>query len=288
MKYFFAFALLLLTHLAFAQADFVVYYAKGTALKASTKTKLLKGTLLSSRDIVELGDASELILICSNYQTLRLKQKGRHRLQQWLAHCSKKTPSFTETYFRYVWNELLHKHGSVEDNPTAYMRNSGAVSRGCPFIETAVSLDTIIHYSGKLPLRITSSFGNTQLQFFASAGGGEPDLAVDVDPSNPVPIDSAFALLQKNRNEYYWRFAEENGMACGTNILYLLDKNTYEKKVRKVLSTVVSTTPAETAFLKGYLLEENFLLAEAVKYYRRAFELEPKNDVYKNAWNRFR
>ena len=288
MKIFFLFIMLVIAAVARPQdAAFVVYFSKGQALKQLSKTRLAKGDQLSKTDVVELRDGSELILICSNYQTVRLNKKGRYSVKYLQEQCSRKNTSFTATYFKYVWNELLNKHGSVESNPTAYMRNTGAVSRGCPYIETSVSLDTIYYASGPLPVRISSAFLKTHLYSHSRPEGGEPDHKIEVDPSKPVQLERIFSLLNRRQKAYYWQFAEEGGATCDPNVVLLVTQSEMDKKKKLVLRHVVATTPAETAFLKGYLLEENYLLAEAVKQYTEAFALEPQNARYREAVERF-
>ena len=47
------------------------------------------------------------------------------------------------------------------------------------------------------------------------------------------------------------------------------------------------TTPAETAFTKAFLLEENKFSAEALIWYKKAVQLNPSNLTYQQTLSSF-
>src|SRR5436309_2632488 len=114
--------LLLFGFMAKAQDPvFVVYYAKGNVAKQ--KTILKKGDQLFANDAITLQDQSNLILVCKNYRVIKVARKGDYKVSQLMSQCNDNGSSFTASYFSYVWNEFVHPHHEVEDEPNKYMKN---------------------------------------------------------------------------------------------------------------------------------------------------------------------
>lgn len=70
-------------------------------------------------------------------------------------------------------------------------------------------------------------------------------------------------------------------------ILKIYTKAKYQTEVVKILNNVAMASPAEKAFLTGFMLEESRFLVEALKYYQRAKQLQPDNSIYRATINRF-
>jgi hypothetical protein len=54
-----------------------------------------------------------------------------------------------------------------------------------------------------------------------------------------------------------------------------------------LLEDLPNASPAETAYMKAFILEENHFTGEAFRYYEQAFKLAPSNEKYKPARSRF-
>jgi hypothetical protein len=286
MKIFFAFFLFCSSLVCrAAEIAFVVYHSKGIIVKSSSKIQLKKGDKIYLHEMLSLGNQASLILVCQNYQVIQLNKKGNYPVKDLLEQCKQKQSSYTSSYFEYVWNELTHPHGKPEKNPEAYMKNVGAVSRGCNTVSTTINVDTIFYGGGKLPLYWAASFRKPQGGVFEQAYDGSPLVKKALQLKQPIQMGEWTKDLPPG--EYYWQITEDNGTGCERNYLKLWDSKAYQKEVARLLETVPVSTPGETAFLKGFLMEENHFLAEAIKFYGQAAKLDTKNKIYKNSLIKF-
>lgn len=286
MKKYFLFLAVLASTLAFAAPpDYVVYFVKGEALKSGSKpARLKKGDQLFSTDKVILRGNAQVVLICKNFTTVQLQKQGAISLNT-LQGCDAAPASLTSTYFHYVWEELTSHHGAPENNPKHYMRNKGAVSRGCTMVQTAIDVDTIYYHTGSLPVFWKSAYRSPDIRFYNAEYDGRL-LYKDSLGKNPVLLNEAVKSL-KTPGIFYWEIAGANAESCSRNYLQVLDAADYRQRVDSLLRTILITTPAETAYMKAYILEENHFLAEAFQYYQQAFQLAPRNLIYQKSQNRF-
>lgn len=272
----------------FAQAQdvsFVVYHSQGQSTRNGKAVALKKGDKLSEADMITVGKGARLILICRNFNAIQLTASGRFHVKSLLQRCEQKAGSYTASYFKYVWEEFTHPHGYPDKDPTKFMRNSGAVSRGCPTVETKLAADTIVYATGNLTIYFNTSLAFSYVSVFSEAENGDVIWQWKTD-GKKVLFDSLRSIL-KQPGTYYWQLTDENAQGCPPNVLTILPMKTYQAALKNILPQNLSLPPAEEAFLKGYLLEEAYFLAEAKKFYDRAVQLEPRNPAYKKAQSRF-
>lgn len=278
MKTLYCFLLLLLAAGATAAPpDYRVYYVKGMAKKKPAMRMLQRGDSLYVQDVLELAGNAEVYLLCRDYSLVQLKKPGSYVLRT-AAPCPSGGGSLTASYFRYVWDEL-RSHGSPEQNPRHYMNNVGAVSRGecgADPLRSPLALDLIYSGGGNLPLYWSSPLDTAFLTVFA--GKNDPRILYQAQLVKGQPL--ALTDLQAanaEATEIYWTIGARNAPACGARLLQLLAAPEYRDRVSVLLQQVVATTPAETALMKGFLLEEAHFLQEALLYYAEAFRLDPNN-----------
>lgn len=267
-----------------ADISFVVYYVKGLVSKNS-KIKIKKGDKISANESVVIGDGASIILICSNYKAIQLNKKGTFTAKTLLAQCNDKAASYSGSYFKYVWNEFTHAHGKPEANPEEYMKNVGAVSRGCNMVQTNIAGDTIHMSSGPLPLYWNSIFSSSILAIYDVAIDGAPLQKTILEKEHPADLGTITRALQPG--EYYWQIIDTEGNSCERNYLKIWDSLSYHQQVKELLIHVPVTTPAETAFAKGFVLHENHFISEAIRYYAMAAKLAPRNKLYKETLSTF-
>lgn len=270
-----------------ADVEFVVYFSQGKVSKSGGSKPLAvkKGDRLFGGDELQLAEGAQVVLICKNYNTLQLKKKGRYTMAALQAGCRKGGGSFTSSYFRYIWDELTHVHGTPEKDPKKYMRNTGAVSRGCAQVQTGVAVDTVHYLSGSLPVSWRSSFPAPYIRVYDDPIDG---MLLRSEPLGAAPLQiEQIASALKGEGVYFWQVTDAEGEGCERNYLRLWKADEYKRAVDRLLEDVLATTPAETAYLKGYVLEEQHFLAEAYAYYRLAARLHPQHRLYKKTVARF-
>ena len=265
--------------------SFVVYQSKGMVAKTSSKGLLKKGDKIYLHEMLVLGDQSNVILICSNYKIIQITKKGNYAVKSLVSQCSKNASSYTSSYFKYVWAQLTHPHGSPDKDPEAYMQNVGAVSRGCSMVSTNIKLDTLYYLSGTLPLYWHSAYKNPELRIYDVPMDGGALIKTTLTKEQPVQPAEAFKSLLPG--EYYWQITEADGSSCERNYLKIWSVAEYKKQISQILTMVPQTSAAETAFIKGFIMQENHFIAEALKYYRQAAKVNPGNSLYKKTLAKF-
>lgn len=268
-----------------ADISFVVYQSKGMVTKTSSKLLLNKGDKLYLHEMLAIGEQSNVILICSNYKIIQITKKGNYAIRSLLSQCSKNASTYTSSYFKYVWAQLTHPHGSPDKSPEEYMQNVGAVSRGCNTVSTNIKLDTLNYLSGTLPIYWHSAYKNPECRIYDVPTDGGPLKKTSLIKEQPVLTAQVFKSLQPG--EYYWQITEADGSSCERNYLKIWAAAEYKKEINRMLKMVPITSAAETAFIKGFVMEENHFMAEALIYYGQAAKANSKNSLYKKTLAKF-
>jgi hypothetical protein len=268
-----------------ADISFVVYYSKGSVVKKSSGALLKKGDPVYSHEMLSVGFQSNVILVCSNYKIIQISKKGNYPVKNLLSQCNKNQTSYTSSYFEYVWNEFTHPHGKPEKDPEEYMKNVGAASRGCNMVTTHIKLDTLNYAFGKLPVYWIASHNKPYASVYNHPYDGGPLVKVLLIKNKPIQLETLTKGLKPG--EYYWQITEEDGSGCERNFIKLWDRVVYQQALNRLLKSVPVTSYAETAYLKGFLMEENHFLAEALKYYHLAVKFNPSNKIFKKSLAKF-
>jgi hypothetical protein len=267
-----------------APPDYIVYFVKGKVVKTGAKPTIVKkGDQLLNTDQITLAGKAQVVLITKEYVTVQLQKTGTIKLNTLTTSAAQ--TSLTSGYFRYIWSEFTSHHDAPEKNPMHYMKNKGAVSRGMPKVQTAIDVDTIYYSRGHLPVYWKSEWDSFYVNVYNDAYEGKL-LYKEKLSSDLVLINEVVSKLQ-SPGIYYWQVTNKDGWGDDRNYLQLLDPADYRQRVDALLKNSIATTPAETAYLKGYILEENHFQAEAFQYYQKAFQLAPQNSLYQKSQNRF-
>ena len=265
-----------------ADPAFIVFYNSGKAVKTvNGKTFVLKkGDHLLPSDVISLPEKTRLALVCANFNVVQLKTKAKVKVSDLLKDCSVKSTSAPSAYFKYMWSQFSHSHKAPEKDPRKYMSNFGAASRG-NVLATLVNVDTIYYYSGRLTIGWTPRSVMTVEVYDTNA---DKHVLLTTKPGISLKLDSVAHRIDK-AGTYLWGFKDVKNPNLKS--LVVLPKNEYQQLLKDILINVVETSPAETAYLSGYVLEEKRFLADAASYYQKAFKLAPDNQIYKEAYRRF-
>ncbi len=275
--------ILLFTGLANAQnPSLLLYYVSGTVGKSGTSKALKKGATLSSNEILYLADKASVLIICSDFTVFKVSGKGRYAVKDLVKKCNKNAESFSSSYFKYVWHEFTQKHGTPDHNPLNYMENIGAVVRGNEIIAQKFIFDTINYYKGTLPL----FFDSLPVPVIAGIYTAEYDggfLSSKLYTQSKINLQDVLAELPAGT--YYWQLLDSSKTLTTRKIINILPQAIYQQQVANIIKQAPKTSPAETAFLKAYLLAEKGFLTEAYPYFKQAIKLAPANKDYQKAFN---
>lgn len=263
----------------------VVYFVKGKIYKGNHLKPLAKGDVLSAKEVLQFQANADAIFVCSNYKAIKVKASGKKKVQSILAQCSADAGSYTGNYFKYVWSQFAHKHGKPETNPKEYMNNVGAVNRGCNGVQINQAIDTLQYGMDSLSTAWQSAWNNTQLSVYDMPMDGAPLIRVDLAAGKPIQWNHVLKDLPPG--EYYWQLNDKEGNACERKYLKLWPANEYRQQVDSLIHTVPNFSDAESAFARGFVMEENHFLGMALLYYAEAAKRAPKNKVYQQTVQRF-
>ena len=275
---------LVLVFSGFAKAQdpsLLIYYVNGSVAKSGSKAALKKGAMLASNEILYLADKASVLIICSDFTVFKVSGKGRYPVKDLEKKCKKDPQSFSSTYFKYVWHEFTQKHGSPDHNPLNYMQNIGAVVRGYSAIGQIMSFDTINYFKGTLPL----VFDSVPVPVIAAVFTDEYDgglLNKKVYTQGMLDLQHVFNTLPVGT--YYWQLLDSSKALTLRKVINILPEAEYLNSIKTITANVPKVAPAETAFLKAYLLTEKGFLSAAYTYYKEAMRLKPKNMEYEKTF----
>lgn len=274
------FLVVTLSSLHAAGPAFIVFYNSGKVVKSGKeKTVVLtKGTQLFATDVVTVPESAQLVLVCSNFSVIQLKTKGVYKISALLAKCNQQQTSASSAYFKYVWHSFAHAHTEPAKDPRTYMKTYGAASRGRVF---KLAVDTINYLNGELRIGLKPT-ALVNVEVFNAPTDGK--LILTSQLSNRINIDSIASKLAKP-GVYYWNFATQPSPT--RNVLKLWNAKDYQVAIQRIINNAVPSDAAERAYLTAFTLEEKRFLIEAVKYYQKALALEPNNQIFKDACQRF-
>lgn len=150
-------------------------------------------------------------------------------------------------------------------------------------MEYKLPVDTIVYAQGQLPLFFKTTSATPFFSVFAEPTEGEELIHALV--KNNIRLEEWQKSLEPGT--YYWNLTESDGSGCERNVLQVLSKEDYRNLINRISKDLPLSSPAETAFMRGFLLEENHLLADAFIYYQMANRFQPENKIYKTVLSRF-
>lgn len=275
---------LFITSFAKAQEpSLLLYYVSGTVGKSGTNKALKKGAMLYSNEVLYLADKASVLIVCSDFTVFKVSGKGRFNITDLEKKCKKDLQSFSSSYFKYVWHEFTQKHGTPDHNPLNYMKNMGAVVRGNEIVNQKIIFDTIKYYKGTLPL----AFDSLPVPVIASVFTDEYDggmLSSKLFLKPAVNLEAVFAPLEEGT--YYWQLLDSTKALTLRKAVTILAEKDYINNVNIITAAVPKSSPAETAFLKAYLLTEKGYLTAAYRFYKEAMKLNSANKDYEKAFKK--
>lgn len=268
-----------------AEGQYIVYFSQGTVSKKGSRVMLKKGDALLVEDVVNLGNKSKLVLVCANFKVIQITRQGKYPLRELQSQCINTPSGYSAAYFEYVWHQFNHPHGTPDKNPEAFMKNVGAVSRGCNEMSTSLWLDTLLYGAGSMPVQWKAAFAAPVFAIYQQPFDGAPMITHSLVTGQAFDLKTMLQFLRPG--EYYWLIQSKEPGACERRYLKVMSKTEYTNLLTALKSSVPETTAAETAFATGFLLQENHLLADAFTFYSKAAKLEPGNEVYQRSLSKF-
>lgn len=237
------------------------------------------GQSLDDNNILWLEKDAAVTLICSNYSIYSIERPGKNELKKLL--CPKQHYSISAEYFKFVWEELTHPHESPEENRRKFMRNKGAVVRGCRILIENI-FDSINYSHGNANIRWSTNVPSERLTFVLyKEETGDEKIATLKRSANSISLDSikVYAGTQQN---VYWSVNIDGEELCPRKYISFWTKPAYDAYLNSIQKDLPQTSgTAEWYFMTGFFLEANSFVAEAYEFYRQAAEAEPNELRYR-------
>jgi hypothetical protein len=288
----FLLACLIITGIATAQSNFLLYSFKGTVsvTENNVEAKAKVGKKLTNTASIKLAPGSAVTLICNEAAMFTINKPGTFKLNKFGDSCVVSKNSVTANYVKYVWAQMTKATGSPGSNRKEYMNNVGAVTRGgMNNVWIDPKLDTINYSSGEFPLSWKSYTEAKEFNFFLfSADNIEAPLLTNTISKLKISIP-AFTSKIKPGNTYYWCSAIKGEENDERKVFNYVTKETYDALLKNIKAQGDKfEAPAEQAYRIGFMLEDAHYLAEAYQYYSKAASLDTANVLYRSTLMSFK
>lgn len=272
-----------------------VFYIKGQAtFRISPTSKWsalsLNTPLLAGYEVNTPPNATVIVIDERGYSTTLVQ--GKNEISSILKKLSVQQvhPSILSEFIAFIWSQLHEEHKDLEKYSSKYMRNKGIVSKndcGSPLMEmplydTSVKSDSILFSWKEAPLTSTYT-----LEIYNAPYEGRKLYATEVKGLK-TGLNVNLPFLKKGVT-YFWSVFPTGKPNC-TRFSFKIEKSeslvAFEKKLTE-LEKSLSYGDAMNAFVRAALLEQNKFYSEAQQNYELAFNKEPSNPIFKEAYELF-
>lgn len=277
--------------IAHAQVSFVVYQVKGDAfyLTGKNKVPLKIGQSIENNGFIITGANGQATLVSSTYCSASLKAAGKYSYDQIKKLCIDPSTDISTSYFKHMWDQVTSSKNTPESDHRNNMNIKGAVVRGCPGIKFPIWVDTVRYFSGDLIFKWLTGGGNITSNFLVfESEDAESTLLSMPCTGDSVQLAEVVRKINKPGN-YFWTVGVNNKMDCPKHYIEFWEKTKFDKFCNDYLSNFKSMniSVAEKNNILGYYLEQHRFYADAIRYYKSALKLDPKNELYRKSIDDF-
>lgn len=284
---------LLLCKSASPQTTILAVSVQGNAYYTENEKQypLHAGQQVNENGFILLSSGARASFLCDNYTYISIDRSGKFPVNRIRENCPSKTESFTTRYFKYVWDQLLHKHVNPEEDRKKYMNNIGGAVRGdCQSVTFNFYTDTINYHQGEFFIKWKTFVKDksANLQLF-------DDGNKEINPmeSRRIAGDSIelsqIANAYRNKPGIFWNIRYGVFKDCSKKYIRIWNDSDFKTFCDNYLKefTSLGFNEAEKYFALGYFLEQRHFYADALHYYKMANALEDQNILYRMTLDEF-
>ncbi len=272
-----------------AQNQFVVFSISG---KAEYKTSGSKNwqrvkarTPLNKGDKLKLDNGAELILLYKEYKTLKLKKKGRYKIDKLIAQVKKTKASESTAYLKFIWKEFNKKHKNAKDYHTDYMKTKGGVDRGgctMPIMLSPAYGEKVFSPSITLVWDKDTAAKNNEYTVVLYQDEREDTKLLELlVVGNSLTLSAQTFWINRGK-KYFWAAYPKGIDNCARFSFELIKEIAFNNLLVEAQTMFKKSeqTPFD-AIKAGSWLEVNGLMQQAGKYYYKALEISKFSQEYK-------
>ncbi|HSU28678.1 MAG TPA: hypothetical protein VLJ68_09875 [Chitinophagaceae bacterium] len=272
---------------------YLLYSFKGNVsfVEKNVETKARVGKILYSDASIKVAANSTVTLICNETAMFTVKKTGSFPMTAFRDSCSTHSSSVSSNYIKYVWSQMTTVSGTPGSNRKAFMNTVGAVSRGdISNVWIDGRLDTINYVNGEFPLSWKSYNEAKKYTFMLYSNNNIETPMFTTEVSKEKLAIPSFADRMKPGDSYYWSVAIKGEESDQLKVLKYIKKEDFNKMVDQMKKSggIDGEEEADQAYRVAFMLEDAHYLAEAYKYYAKAAQLKPDNQLYRSTLMSFK
>lgn len=243
----------------------------------TTKTAFYKG------GTVKLEKGAELVLLHKDYKTIKLAEKGNHKIDKLILEVGKTPTDESTAYLQFIWKEFNKKHKNAESYHREYMQTKGGVDRsGCsrPLMLSPAYDEKLFSPDITLTWEKDSGVNTYTVVFYQDELEDLKLLELDV-VGNSLTL-SAQTFWFRPGKTFYWVAYPKGKSNCARFTFKIIREEEFNKLLVSAQTQFEKSekTPLD-AIKAGSMLEEAGLLQQAGQYYYKALELSEFANEYK-------
>ena len=285
------FFLVMFSSLSYAQSQFMLYSMKGnvSVVENNVTSKAKVGKMLDSKAILKIANGGSVTLVCNEAAMFSIVKAGNYPLSKFNDSCQAGRSSVSANYVKYVWAQMTKASVDAGSNRKAYMNTVGAVTRNVNNIWIDSKLDTVNYAKGDFPLswKCYSEAKEFEVQLYTQDNIATPFFSTYVTKLK-INIPDLVAKM-KPGNSYFWNAAVKGEMNDDLKVLNYVSKEKFDEVINIINNQKPGgEAPAEEAYRTAFMLEDAHYLADALKYYSKAAQLEPNSILYRSTLMSFK
>lgn len=267
--------------------EFVAFSVKGnvehkaadgkTWEKVTTKTGFQKG------GTIKLDKDAELVLLHKNYKTIKLTDKGHHKIDKLIIEVGKTPTDESTAYLQFIWKEFNKKHKNAESYHREYMQTKGGVDRsGCrrPLMLSPAYGEKLFAPDFTLTWEKDSGVNTYTVVFYQDEL--EDIKLLEFDVAGTSVTLSAQTFWVRPGKTFYWVAYPKGQPNCARFSFEIIKEEQFNKLLVDAQTQFdKSEKTALDAVKAGSMLEEAGLMQQAGIYYYKALELSEFASEYK-------
>lgn len=275
--------------------DLMVYSIKGTVtvIENNKETKARIGKLLKPGAVIRTARAAKMTMVCKQGKPLSVIKEGSYPVVRWKDSCTADHHSVSARYFQFVWDQLYVRSDEYRkkhpDAVGAVVRDDAPV-RGQEELEitSMTGADTLEFAGGDFYIGWQTNQEFTGMFLFTLRNAETGETLLEDSTRNRFFLLTRLRKYLRHGITYSWSVSVPRTTAAEEGFLRYWPVNKRQQQVRTMQQLVkVPEEPAAGYFRTAYLLENEYWLADAWNYYRKAVKAAPAESFFREQLQEF-